>query len=580
MSTSTAHIRVHFATASHNQDLFLQKHGLSPEWSSRLERMMVLLILTRGYPFSLIDDPIIHDAIPNLMHSKKLKKYTSELSSGVRDAVRRTLKRCEYCSLTVDEWADLLKRRYLGLSVHTLIDNIMTSITVAHVPLDPLLALEGRDHVSAKDIADVTKEIISKFEMGDKLLVIVTDRAASMKAAMETLSQLRVENGSMPILWGNCVCHALNSILMKLVTLLRPELERVFEIERKLRNSEVFVNFLIRKQARQTRIPSYSEVRWYSLFKMIRVMNTLKPLIIEFYLLEDYPVIEESTWNLISWLLPVTQAVKATTQALESEELSTICFVLQGFRSVYDQVRTFAARCGDFNSVFGVWDSYFREVLEQTRRNWHPLLEVACFLHPSLPHGTLLNTQDLECVTKFIFSAGNWGNITQPSAVVQTMRAPMRCAETHLDYELVLPETTTRSAPADCDLQNSAPKRGMTSALAGMMSFLPGVEEVPPHRSIHDELAAYRAMCRTGKTLPVSFWGDHAHDLPQLHAIARKVMSIIPSSAATERQFSLSKRLQGLHRCHMSDDLFEEQVLLTANASITTQVYDMKKERL
>lgn len=130
MSTSTAHIRVHFATASRNQDLFLQKHGLSPEWSSRLERMMVMLILTRGYPFSLIYDPIIHDAIPNLMHSKKLKKYTSELSSGVRDAVRRTLKRCEYCSLTVDEWADLLKRRYLGVSVHTRIDNIMTSITV------------------------------------------------------------------------------------------------------------------------------------------------------------------------------------------------------------------------------------------------------------------------------------------------------------------------------------------------------------------------------------------------------------------------------------------------------------------
>lgn len=181
---------------------------------------------------------------------------------------------------------------------------------------------------------------------------------------------------------------------------------------------------------------------------------------------------------------------------------------------------------------------------------------------------------------QLVFFTPHWGNVTQPSAVVQTMRAPMRRAETHFDYDLVLPETATRSAPADCDLQNSTPKRGMTSSLVGMMSFLPGVEEVPSHRSIHDELAAHRAMCRTGKTLPVSFWSDHAHDLPQLHAIPRKVMSTILSSAATERQFSLSKRLQGLHRCHMSDDLFEELVLLPANVSITTQVYDMKKERL
>ena len=578
MSTSSAHIRVHFATATHNQDLFLQKHGLSPEWSDRLVRMMVLLILTRGYAFSLIDDPIIQETIPNLMHSKKLKRYTSELAGQVRDSVRRTLKRCEYCSLTVDEWADLLKRRYLGFSVHTMIDNQMTSITVAHVPLDQLLARDGRDHVTAKDIADVTKEVIEKFEIGEQLLVIVTDRAASMKAAIETLNQSRVENRAMPILWGNCVCHALNSILMKLVVLLRPALDRVFEIERKLRNSEVFVNFLIRKQARQIRIPSYSEVRWYSLFKMIRALNTLKPLIIEFYLGEDYPAIDENTWNLISWMLPVTEAVKTTTQALESEELSTICFILQGFRSVYDKVRTFASQCADFNAVFSQWDSYYRDIVDQTKRNWHPLLEVACFLHPSLQHGTLLNTQELECVTRFLLSAVNWVNITRPSAVAQTMRAPVRRDDTHLDYELVMPPSPVRIPPAPCEGQSSARRRERTSALASMMSFVPGAEDTS-RKSIHDELAAYRAMCRAGKVLPVSFWNEHAHDLPQLHSIAQKVMSVIPSSAATERQFSLSKRLQGLHRCHMSDDLFEDQVLLSANVGITTQIYDMKKER-
>ena len=54
---------------------------------------------------------------------------------------------------------------------------------------------------------------------------------------------------------------------------------------------------------------------------------------------------------------------------------------------------------------------------------------------------------------------------------------------------------------------------------------------------------------------------------------------MIPSSAGTERQFSLSERLQGLHRCHMSDDRFEDQVLSSANVGITTQIDDLMKER-
>ena len=64
-----------------------------------------------------------------------------------------------------------------------MIENQMGPITVAHVPLDQLLARDRRDHVTANDVADVTKEVIEKFETGEKLLVIVTDRAATMKAA-------------------------------------------------------------------------------------------------------------------------------------------------------------------------------------------------------------------------------------------------------------------------------------------------------------------------------------------------------------------------------------------------------------
>ena len=91
--------------------------------------------------------------------------------------------------------------------------------------------------------------------------------------------------------------------------------------------------------------------------------------------------------------------------------------------------------------------------------------------------------------------------------------------------------------------------------------------------SIHEEVAVYLGMKHSG--LKVSeFWEVNRALLPRLYEIAVRVMATIPSSSAAERQFSCSRRIQGLRRVHMNTDFFEDQVMLLANPDITASLFE------
>ena len=92
--------------------------------------------------------------------------------------------------------------------------------------------------------------------------------------------------------------------------------------------------------------------------------------------------------------------------------------------------------------------------------------------------------------------------------------------------------------------------------------------------SIYDELNLYTGLMRSGAD-PEEFWDSYNERLMQLSALAHRVMMIIPSSASTERTFSMSKRIQGLHRAHMNRTTLEDQVILCSNEELADVAYDL-----
>ena len=79
------------------------------------------------------------------------------------------------------------------------------------------------------------------------------------------------------------------------------------------------------------RIPGYTEVRWYSLFKLIKAMKILKQYIEEYYQIENLWLIDIKIWLFIEAIYSSIETIKTATKAVEGENHSIIYYVLFSF---------------------------------------------------------------------------------------------------------------------------------------------------------------------------------------------------------------------------------------------------------
>ena len=578
ISTSVGHITMHFNTSSHNEKVFEAQNNLSREWQIRLIKMIELFILSNGLPFSLIEDPYLK-IIPELGNRKHVRNKSINLAKKVRSLIKEILARVEYCTISLDEWTDICQKRYLGITCHTTLECRLKIFSLAHVSIDPIIASDDRDHLVADDLAFITNSILKAYNISSKVLLIVTDRAKVMEKCVVKLNDLRMHLHEDLVLWGNCCCHVLNSFLTEYLKLFQQEFKEIVNIQKKLIKSEIFESFLIRRNAKVTRIPSYCEVRWYSLFRMLKYMIILKNDIIDFFQQESLGIISNQVWETINNLYSVVDVVKRNTKALEGENYSTICYVLHSFQAIYNEFKRLSEKSVDYVEYFQTWSKYYNNIVSETKKNWYPLLEVATFLHPGLNHAQLISKQERIDVLNFLKRDYNkWCTITELSALSQSFNSysrPSVGTKTNFSFQVQNTNYLGRKEVLE------ASKKKNNNALLDLMTMIgdntPATETA---MNIRDEINIYESLCARGRLEPVSFWKENALKLPRLASIAHKIMSIIPSSASTERQFSTSKRIQGLSRAHMNDNVFEDQIILTANLDITNQVYDILEDEI
>ena len=241
ISTSTGHIRIHYDSVSHSDERFLEKNQMTPDMASRMMKATTLFLLTNGLPFRLIDDQYFQ-VLPTLGHRSKLKEVSRKMARSVLNSIKQTLARVSYCSLSVDEWADVTRQRYIGVSCHTRLEGIMRVFTIAHYSVATAIGPDGRDHLNAKDVATIVHEVMKDFQICKKTLLIVTDRASIMQNALTLLTDMRLEDGLVPVLGAPCVCHVVNSLLSKFVKLVSPAVQDVIDIQNKFCGT-IFVGY-------------------------------------------------------------------------------------------------------------------------------------------------------------------------------------------------------------------------------------------------------------------------------------------------------------------------------------------------
>ena len=567
ISTSTAHIRIHFHNIGHNEKLFLEKHALSLEWKQKLDRMINLFILTNGLPFRLVDDPLLQ-IIPDLNHRKALKNLSYNLAKGVRSALKSLLERSEFCCISVDEWSSVLKKRFCGISCHTITDQIMQSLTLAHVSMDPLLSVDSTDHAYARFYSDIIKKVLEEYNIESKVLIIITDNAKTMKNSVEILNDWRIDRHLPPYLWGNCVCHSINLLLSKYINLVKHRIEPILDLQMKLSKSEVFTNFLIRKNAPIIRIPGYTEVRWYSLFKLLKAMKILKQYIEEYYQIENLGLIDIKIWLFIEAIYPSIEIIKTATKALEGENPSIICYVLFSFNLIFESINSIE---GEDKKILKEWNKYYWKIYEETKHNWEPLLEVACFLHPGMDHNKLITLDDRTKIVNFLLNNHQWNDCTKISAIQRSFEANTK--NRSKIKQIYRMEINNNVKVTTLKIEK---KETENSPFAKLMNHIHNnKKENLNDKSLLDEISSYNSLCSPGAYEAVEFWKTHFEEFPKLSIIANRILALIPSNASVERQFSVSKRIEGIRRACLNDETLEDQVLITSNQEITISVYDL-----
>lgn len=104
------------------------------------------------------------------------KHFTSKLlhekSSEKRENIKAVLKKAESVCLTIDLWSSRQMRGFLGITGHFILDWAMKSVMIC------CKIFKGR-HTS-ENIRQEYEEVISSFEVGDKIATIVSDNAANI----------------------------------------------------------------------------------------------------------------------------------------------------------------------------------------------------------------------------------------------------------------------------------------------------------------------------------------------------------------------------------------------------------------
>lgn len=89
-----------------------------------------------------------------------------------------------------------------------------------------------------------------------------------------------------------------------------------------------------------------------------------------------------------------------------------------------------------------------------------------------------------------------------------------------------------------------------------------------------DELNEYVGNYIGKNLYSYTMWKHPHSELPNLQAVAQKVLSILTSSASTERQFSKSRRVLGYQRLKLLPNHVEDETLIVGNPNLTNTSFE------
>lgn len=507
--------------------------------SKKLDQALTLMLATDFQPFSIVGDKgfirfvwllnpnykipdkrtIRYELLPQLFHEAKAK-------------LKLILSETVFLSLTTDIWTSTSMDSYITITTHFFYKDKLQSCVLTTKAI--------QESHTAENLRDIVLDILTEWEIRDKIVCITTDNGANM-IKMARLLGIR----SMP-----CFAHTLNLVVED--SLKVPELiiliEKCKKIVKYFRKSNIATITLQREQ--KERNPDVAPLqliqevptRWNSVYYMInRLLKLIDSLTAAQRKLPQAPPIitpeEEKTLKDVVLLLDVFEQA---TQMISAEQYPTSSLIIPIIYGLYDNIRSLEPR---LSTVVGeTFLQCLRDSMNQRLLNYETrtVCRLSTILHPTFRNSFRLLENKI---------AAKEGIKAEINNILRVRRASQNTSEESLE----MPSTSGSNRPSLLGFlktNNNTFYSGTSSAAA--INILKMYMETDFSDINHNWDNV------------VEFWKFNKH-LKPLDEIAFKYLTVPATSVKSERVFSATGYILNLRRSMLRNDAVEMLCFLNQN---------------
>ena len=456
-------------------------------------------------------------------------------------------------SLTTDIWSSAATEAYITCSAHY--------ITLEWQLLSCVLETPGMpERHTGQNIADRLAEIADKWNINEKVSVVVHDQAANMECALDILKNDRG--------WQSmkCTAHCLQLCLKAGLSI--NIIDRLTGAARKLvghfKHSVLACEELKKRQV-QMELPEHKliqdcETRWNSTYYMLKRLVEMRWPVSAVLSCDRvtkrsdrYLDLRNEQWALAEELVKVLEPFEVATTFFSYEENSSLSSTLPVLFGLIDGLDE--APKNEDEPLPAAVSEFKRIVADEITRRWElENLDISTpFVLAPLVDPRFKLLESLNETDKRLIKA----------EIVKQMNDYLGLVQTHTDPEGVdSVEVSTRNAESEGE---PVKKKAKITALDKLLG--PEKEEVS--LTTTEELEQYLAekMVKR-KTNPLTWWKENEKRFPQLSKLARCLLNIPATSTPSERIFSVAGLTVNKQRCSLKPKNVDSLVFLNKNLKL------------
>lgn len=301
-----------------------------------LDKALMLLFIQDFQPFSIVDDPSFKYFVEALNPDYEIPSRTTIIDTLLPTAYDETLAKinsimCEVTkvTLTVDIFTSAKMDNYLTILVHFVNRNFqMENIFLDCIPYD--------ETQSKEDLANDLQRIIERWNLENKILVIVSNNSAKLSEAIRILKLEQME----------CFGHRINIVANEALKHASSICEKIrIIVSYFTKNPEAKIAFAeqqIQCTGNAKKLLQDDNTNWnntyYMLARFSELQNHLKPLR---FLNKKLPVITNQDWKFVEDLVEVLEPLEKLTKVLSTENYlpaSMVIVLIEGLLNVYQEL--------------------------------------------------------------------------------------------------------------------------------------------------------------------------------------------------------------------------------------------------